>query len=113
MTAKPQKDKEQVSVKPQEEEEQMLTNLQEDEELITPEHEENEGIITALLTNTDPPQIQEIDITEGGYMALVPTITQSTSDGMYKVIPRDYFITQNQKINKMSKESDGEYFLNL
>ena len=46
-------------------------------------------------------------------MALVSTITQSISDGMYKVIPRDYFITKNQKTNKMSKESDGEYFINL
>ena len=47
----------------------MRTNLQEDEDRITRDYEETEGLIAALLTKLDPPQVQEINITEGGNMA--------------------------------------------
>ena len=57
------------------------------------------------------PQAIEIDMTQGDHMALVSTITQSTTDASYKEIPRDYFITRDQKINKISKERDGQSFV--
>ena len=46
-------------------------------------------------------------------MALVSTITQSATDAMYKIIHRDYFITKDQKVNKVLKQVDGEYFIKL
>ena len=46
-------------------------------------------------------------------MALVSTITQSTSDSLYKEIPRDYFVTRGQKINKKYALEGGEEYMIL
>ena len=47
-------------------------------------------------------------------MTLVSTITQSTTiDGTYKEIPRDYFVTKEQKINQQAKLDRGEQFVKL
>ena len=59
--------------------------------------------------------VQEINITTGEQLAMVSTITQSTSapEDAYKEIPRDYFICKDQKINQKSKKYGGEEFAKL
>ena len=59
--------------------------------------------------------VKEININAGEQMAMVSTITQSTtaSENNFKEIPRDYFICKDQKINKQSKLDGGEEFSNL
>ena len=42
------------------------------------------------------------------HMALVSTITQSTSDSPYKEISRDYVITKDQIINKNTCWKEGD-----
>ena len=60
------------------------------------------------------PKLKEVNVDKREQMALVSTITQSTTlDESYKEIPRDYFITKDQKINKQSKLDGGEYFVKL
>ena len=49
--------------------------------------------------NKAPSHLSEIDMTVNEQMAMVSTITQSTHEDHYREIPRDYFITKNQKVN--------------
>ena len=57
----------------------------------------------------DSSKLTEIECSMEG-MALVSTITQSTSDSSYKEIPRDYFVTRGQKTNKKYMlEGEEEY----
>ena len=55
----------------------------------------------------DTSKLTEIEYSKE-VMALVSTITQSTSDSLYKEIPRDYFVTRGQKINKKYMLEGGE-----
>ena len=75
--------------------------------------EEREDDKVQDRAKTDEPQAIEIDMNQGDHIALVSTITQSTTDASYKEILRDYSITRDQKLNKMSKEVDGESFVKL
>ena len=59
------------------------------------------------------PNGSTIEIHQDEHNALVSTITQSTAEEDSRIIPRDYFIQANQKINKASLESDGETYKNL
>ena len=44
---------------------------------------------------------------------MVSTITQSTYEDLYKEIPRDYFITKNQKFNHKYRIDGGEAYTKL
>ena len=58
--------------------------------------------------------LDEISILSKDQFANVSLITNSTSgDENLKEIPRDYFICNDQKINKKSKEKEGQYFIAL
>ena len=44
---------------------------------------------------------------------VISTITQSTSDEDYSEIPKDYFVTKNQKVNKKYQQEGGEAYKDL
>ena len=60
-----------------------------------------------------PSHLTEIDVTANEQMAMVSTITQSTREDLYLEIPRDYFITKNQKINHKYRIEGGEEYNKL
>ena len=62
--------------------------------------------VCGCKTNTN--HLTEIDVTANEQMAMVSTITQSTREDLYLEIPRDYFITKNQKINHKYRIDGGE-----
>ena len=70
--------------------------------------------VCGCIANDDV-AVQEINITIGEQLAMVSTITQSTtaSEDNYKEIPRDYFICKDKKTNKKSKQDGGKEFTKL
>ena len=57
--------------------------------------------------------LSEIYVTANEQMAMVSTITQSTHRDLYNEIPRDYFITKNQKVNHKHRIDGGEVYQKL
>ena len=64
-------------------------------------------ISTMMGGDKDASHLDEVDVTASEQMAMVSTITQSTHKDVYKEIPRDYFVTKNQKVNHKYR-IDGE-----
>ena len=67
--------------------------------------------VCGCKTNTS--HLMEIDVTANEQMAMVITITHSTTEDHYKEIPRDFFITKNQKINHKYRIDGGEEYIKL
>ena len=63
--------------------------------------------------NKGPRTITEIDVSVNEQMAQVSTITASTEEDTYKEIPRDYFITKNQKVNHKCRLDGGDDYIKL
>ena len=57
--------------------------------------------------------IDEISVNPTNLNCVISTITQSESDEDYRVIPRDYFITKDQKVNVNLQEKDADDWENL
>ena len=61
----------------------------------------------------DNEKLAEIEYSSKEHISLVSTITQSTSASSQQEIPRNYFITKDQKVNQKYKSEGGDAYKTL